>query len=88
VTFGHEFCHSLGVYALEAGLVYRATLILDPQRRVRHMSLHPLEVGRNIWEILRTLTAIQAVEYAEVPSVTPEGSEPGDTLITIPVEES
>jgi peroxiredoxin (alkyl hydroperoxide reductase subunit C) len=38
----------------------RATFIIDPEGLIRHVSVHDLDTGRNVPEVVRTLSALQA----------------------------
>ena len=40
----------------------RATFVVDPEGVIRHVSVHDLDVGRNVDEVLRTLDALQTGE--------------------------
>ena len=40
----------------------RATFVVDPQGVIRFVSVHDLDVGRNVDEVLRTLDALQTGE--------------------------
>ncbi|MQR00946.1 peroxiredoxin [Glaciimonas soli] len=48
-----------------AGVALRATFIVDPQNVIQHVSVNPLEVGRNPDETLRILDALQTGELCE-----------------------
>jgi peroxiredoxin (alkyl hydroperoxide reductase subunit C) len=50
---------SLGIRDGVAGVALRATLIVDPYGIVQHVSVNPLEIGRNPAETLRVLDALQ-----------------------------
>lgn len=54
-----KFTQALGLMSA-ADVALRATLIVDPNQVVRHISVNELEVGRNPKETLRTLQALQA----------------------------
>ena len=61
----------------------RAVFIISPDNKVRAVFVYPMEVGRNIDEILRTLTALQKVEKEKV--LTPANWNPGkDYLVLSP----
>ncbi|KAI3638420.1 hypothetical protein MIR68_003549 [Amoeboaphelidium protococcarum] len=52
---------------LDNGVCSRATYLIDPQQRIRHISQNDLPVGRNVKEYLRLLQAFQfADEHGEV----------------------
>lgn len=43
----------------DAGAAFRATVIVDPEGEIVSKSIYPKEVGRNSYEILRLIQAIQ-----------------------------
>ncbi len=49
----------LGIRDKTEGVALRATLIVDPENIIQHISVNNLNVGRNPEEILRLLDAIQ-----------------------------
>ena len=53
------FTRSLGLMS-EANVPYRATLIVDPQNIVKHITVNTLDVGRSPAETLRCLQALQS----------------------------
>ncbi len=60
----------------------RAVFIIDPKRRVRAMIHYPLNVGRNMDEILRVIDALQMVD--EQGLAAPANWRPGDAAIVPP----
>ena len=54
-----DLCRDLGVLDENAGVAHRATLIVDPDGHVQHISVHNGQVGRNPDETLRVLDALQ-----------------------------
>jgi peroxiredoxin (alkyl hydroperoxide reductase subunit C) len=67
---------SFGVWGASTGAAFRASFIIDPQGRIRYYSVYPREVGRNVWEIVRTL---QGIQYGEATGEgVPAGWEPGE----------
>ena len=56
---GLELSHALGIVANE-GVCLRATYIVDPEGTIQHVSVNALDSGRNAYEIVRTLIALQA----------------------------
>lgn len=54
-----EICRSYRVLNEKAGAALRATIIIDPEGTIVSKLVNPLEVGRNAYEILRLLQAIQ-----------------------------
>lgn len=64
----------------------RAVFIVDPEGKVRQLMYYPLEVGRNIDEIIRTVKALQTSDREEValPADWPENSKFGDKALVPP----
>ncbi len=56
----HEFSNAFGVLKGDAGIAYRATIIVDDKGIVRSTSVNDLAVGRSPKEILRTVQAFQS----------------------------
>ncbi|MGC9529815.1 MAG: peroxiredoxin [Candidatus Bipolaricaulaceae bacterium] len=71
--------------AAEAQTV-RAVFIIDPQGKVRAMIYYPLNVGRNMDEILRLLQALQTADREKValPAGWPQNELIGDRAIVPP----
>jgi alkyl hydroperoxide reductase subunit AhpC len=57
-----ELTGALGILHPQEGIPLRATYIVDPQGVIRFASVHDLDVGRNVDEVLRTLDALQTGE--------------------------
>lgn len=57
----------------------RPVFIIDPDGIVRHIFYYPLEVGRSIPEILRTLDALQTADRYNVG--TPANWQPGQPVV-------
>lgn len=57
-----ELSEALGVLHPVDKVPLRATYIVDPEGVVRYVSVHDLNVGRNVKEVLRTLDALQTDE--------------------------
>lgn len=57
-----ELSSALGILHKTEGVPLRATFVVDPEGVIRHVSVHDLNVGRNVDEILRTLDALQTDE--------------------------
>ncbi len=55
-----------GMLLEEKGISLRGTYIIDPEGKVRAVTLHDLQVGRNVDETLRVLTAFQTGELCPV----------------------
>ncbi len=60
----------------------RAVFVLDPDRRLRAMVYYPLDVGRNMPEILRLVDALQTGDEKGV--ACPANWQPGDMVIEPP----
>ncbi|MFL5320721.1 MAG: peroxiredoxin [Myxococcaceae bacterium] len=58
----HELGNALGILDRNAGVYLRATYIVDPDGVIQFASVHNLNTGRNVDEVLRTLDAIQTDE--------------------------
>lgn len=56
----HEVSRTFGVLKADAGIAYRATVIIDDKGIVRSMSVNDTEVGRSPNEVLRTVQAFQS----------------------------
>lgn len=61
----------------------RGVYILDPENVVRSIMFYPNEVGRNVDELKRTVTALQTT-YADKNLVTPANWQSGDDVL-VPV---
>lgn len=57
-----ELARNLGILDEASGVANRATLIIDPNNIIRHISINDGKVGRNPNEILRILDALQTDE--------------------------
>lgn len=62
----------------------RAVFIINPENKIRAVFVYPSEVGRNIDEILRTLTALQKVEKKNI--LTPANWEKGEDVLVMSPE--
>ena len=60
----------------------RAVFVIDPDRKLRAMIYYPLNVGRNMDEILRLVDALQTADSAGV--ACPANWRPGDKAIVPP----
>jgi peroxiredoxin (alkyl hydroperoxide reductase subunit C) len=49
----------LGIRDAQAGVPLRATFIIDPANVIKHVTVNPLNIGRNPEEALRVLDALQ-----------------------------
>jgi alkyl hydroperoxide reductase subunit AhpC len=72
---GRRFSADYGVL-LADGATLRGTFLIDPDGVVRHMSVHELDVGRNIAELLRVLRALRTGELC------PADWQPGQPTLT------
>lgn len=57
----------------------RGVYIIDPQNTVRSINFYPVEIGRNITEIERTILALQAAEKTKL--LTPANWTTGDDMM-------
>ena len=57
-----ELCTALGILDQNEGVALRATIIVDPEGIIRHVTVNDLSVGRNPQEALRVLDALQTDE--------------------------
>lgn len=60
----------------------RALFIVDPQRRIQLMMTYPTNTGRNFYEVLRCLDALQLTEYHQVG--TPANWKNGEDVLILP----
>jgi peroxiredoxin (alkyl hydroperoxide reductase subunit C) len=58
----HELTQALGILDPEAGVAQRATFVVDPENKIRFVSVNDLSVGRNPEEVLRVIDALQTDE--------------------------
>ena len=64
----------------------RATYFIDPDGVIRAITHYPMNVGRSVDEMLRTLAALQAVHDGE--RLAPEGWQPGEPLLLPPADDT
>jgi peroxiredoxin (alkyl hydroperoxide reductase subunit C) len=57
----------------------RGVFVIDPKNKVRSVNFYPMEVGRNIDEIVRLVEALQTVDEGKV--LTPANWEKGDDVM-------
>ena len=57
-----ELSERLGILHPSEGVCLRATYIVDPEGKIRHVSVNDLSVGRNTDETLRILDGLQSEE--------------------------
>lgn len=55
----HEISKAYRVLNEKAGTTFRVTIIIDPEGMIVTKFVNPLEVGRNVYEILRVIQGIQ-----------------------------
>ena len=55
----HKISKAFRVLNEKTGATFRATIIIDPEGIIVTKFLNPLEVGRNVYEILRVIQGIQ-----------------------------
>jgi peroxiredoxin (alkyl hydroperoxide reductase subunit C) len=55
----HDIARRYGVLVAEAGVALRGSFLIDPSGRLRWLSIHDLNTGRSVAEILRVLFALQ-----------------------------
>jgi peroxiredoxin (alkyl hydroperoxide reductase subunit C) len=60
----------------------RAVFVLDPKRTIRALVYYPMNVGRNVDEILRLLTALQTAD--QNACATPVNWKPGEKVVVPP----
>lgn len=61
-----ELCTSLGILDEQEGVALRATYIVDPDDKIRFVSVNDLGTGRSVDEVLRVLDALQTGELCPV----------------------
>ena len=57
----------------------RGVFIIDPKNKVRPVNFYPMEVGRNLNEMVRLIEALQTVDQAKV--LTPANWEKGGDVM-------
>jgi NADH-dependent peroxiredoxin subunit C len=55
----HKISKAYRVLNEKTGATFRATIIIDPEGTIVSKFVNPLEVGRNVYEILRVIQGIQ-----------------------------
>ena len=60
----------------------RCVFVIDPEMKLRAMIYYPINVGRNMQEILRLIDALQTADKYKV--ATPANWKPGDDVIVLP----
>ena len=83
-----EIARSLGMcppqapHAVSGEVTVRALYIISPQRTVQMKMTYPTNVGRNFYEVLRCLDALQLSEYHQVG--TPANWKNGEDVLILP----
>ncbi|MDT7951421.1 MAG: peroxiredoxin [Acetobacteraceae bacterium] len=80
MAVGHAY-GMLDVDATDSAAV-RATFFIDPEGVVRAINWYPMNVGRSIDEMLRTVQALQRASKGD--ALTPAGWHPGDDVLLPP----
>lgn len=65
----------------------RAVFIIDPSNKIRSINFYPLQVGRNMDEIKRTLLALQTIDKKQNVAA-PANWKPGEYLLVPVLSES
>lgn len=78
---GYEISNKYGMIHPESSTTkdIRAVFIVDPDDKIRSILYYPLNVGRNIDEIMRTMLALQKVDKRDV--LTPANWQTGDDYL-------
>lgn len=71
----------MGILDADEKVAYRATFIVDPKGIIQWVSVYPMNVGRNVDEVLRVLDALQTEE------LTGCGWTPGQQTVTAKLKE-
>lgn len=80
MAIGHAY-GMLDASATDSSAV-RATYFIDPEGVIRATTWYPMNVGRSVDEMLRTVKALQRVADGKV--LTPAGWQPGDDILLPP----
>lgn len=75
----HVVSEAYGVLIPEEGIALRGLFIINPEGILVHSTINANDVGRNVDEVLRTLSAFQAVADGVV---VPCGWTPGSALLS------
>lgn len=70
-----QIARDYGVLIEEAGVALRGLFIIDPEQKVRHITINDLPIGRSVDEALRVIQALQF--HAEHGEVCPANWKPG-----------
>ncbi len=81
----HQISKSYRVLQEQSGTALRGTVIIDPVGMIMSKMVYPTEVGRNSFELLRL---IQALQYNKVTGkVVPANWMPGQEGISISIQD-
>ncbi len=70
-----ELSRTLGILDRDSGVALRASYLVDPEGRIRFVSVNDMKVGRNPTEVLRILDGLQTDE------LVPCGWHPGEATL-------
>ena len=76
------FFHPHSSNSLGDSRIVRSVIIIDPNRKVKLRMDYPVYVGRNFYEVLRALDALQLSLYNKI--VTPANWKVGDDVMILP----
>ncbi|MCL7986640.1 peroxiredoxin [Sphingobacterium sp. lm-10] len=76
-----SLAEEMGILDADEKVAYRATFIIDPNGIIQWLSVYPMNVGRNVDEVLRVLDALQTEE------LTGCGWTPGQQTVTTKLKE-
>lgn len=76
-----SLAEEMGILDASEKVAYRATFIIDPKGIIQWVSVYPMNVGRNVDEVLRVLDALQTEE------LTGCGWTPGQQTVTAKLRE-
>lgn len=84
-----EAARKLGlIHPVEQELTVRGTFFVDPKGIIRLTNFYPLEVGRNVGEVRRSVEALRISDENEVamPADWPQNEDVGDQVMVEPEE--
>lgn len=70
-----------GVYDEQSGVSLRGTFIIDPEGNIQSLEVLSMPIGRNVFEGLRQITAMQMVRKSKGKEVAPAGWSTGKKTI-------
>lgn len=76
-----SLAEEMGILDCNEKVAYRATFIIDPKGIIQWVSAYPMNVGRNVSEVIRVLDALQTEE------LTGCGWTPGQQTVTAKLKE-